>query len=91
MSEPETRSTELERPTPKADIYPADEKKGLSNNENAFDDVEIMSSKPAQPLETAEDIVTHVIQVDDDPTMNPWTVRMFVVGKCTIHVLRYAR
>ncbi|KAM0469059.1 hypothetical protein ACHAP7_010270 [Fusarium lateritium] len=80
MSEPETRNTELEGPTPKADIYPADEKKGLSNNENAFDDVEILSLKPVQPLETAEDIVTHVIQVDDDPTMNPWTVRMFIVG-----------
>ncbi|CAM1503347.1 Fc.00g081230.m01.CDS01 [Cosmosporella sp. VM-42] len=33
-----------------------------------------------RPLETAEDIVTHVIQVDDDPSMNPWTFRMFFVG-----------
>jgi hypothetical protein len=32
------------------------------------------------PLETAEDIVTHVIAVDDDPTLSPWTFRMFFVG-----------
>lgn len=33
------------------------------------------------PLETAEDIVTHVIAVDDDPTLSPWTFRMFFVGE----------
>jgi hypothetical protein len=32
-------------------------------------------------LETAEDIVTTVIHVDDDPTINPWTFRMFFIGK----------
>ncbi|EGO56086.1 hypothetical protein NEUTE1DRAFT_64387 [Neurospora tetrasperma FGSC 2508] len=32
------------------------------------------------PLETAEDIVTHVIAVDDDPSLSPWTFRMFFVG-----------
>lgn len=33
------------------------------------------------PLETAEDIVTHVIHVDDDQDMNPWTFRMFFLGE----------
>jgi hypothetical protein len=32
-------------------------------------------------LETAEDIVTTVIHVDDDPTINPWTFRMFFIGQ----------
>ena len=32
-------------------------------------------------LETAEDIVTTVIHVDDDPTINPWTFRMFFIGE----------
>ncbi|KAK5991876.1 Sexual differentiation process isp4-like protein [Cladobotryum mycophilum] len=32
------------------------------------------------PLETAEDIVTHVIHVDDDNTLSPWTFRMFFIG-----------
>jgi hypothetical protein len=35
-------------------------------------------------LETAEDIVTHVIDVDDDPTLNPWTFRMFFIGTAAI-------
>lgn len=32
-------------------------------------------------LDTAEDIVTTVIHVEDDPTLNPWTFRMFFIGK----------
>jgi hypothetical protein len=31
-------------------------------------------------LNTAEDIVTTVIHVEDDPTLNPWTFRMFFIG-----------
>ncbi|KAH7154454.1 OPT oligopeptide transporter protein-domain-containing protein [Fusarium sp. MPI-SDFR-AT-0072] len=75
------KETKPESPSSKADIYPADEKRGLPQDDKNVHDIEIMSSdKVKQPLETAEDIVTHVIQVDDDPTMNPWTIRMFVVG-----------
>jgi hypothetical protein len=36
-------------------------------------------------LETAEDIVTQVIHTDDDPTINPWTFRMFFIGKLSKH------
>lgn len=31
--------------------------------------------------ETAADLVTHVIHVEDDPTLNPWTFRMVFLGK----------
>lgn len=31
-------------------------------------------------LDTAADIVTQVIDLDDDPNMNPWTFRMFFLG-----------
>ncbi|RDW59135.1 hypothetical protein BP5796_12059 [Coleophoma crateriformis] len=31
-------------------------------------------------LDTAADIVTQVIDLDDDPSMNPWTFRMFFIG-----------
>lgn len=31
-------------------------------------------------LDTAADIVTQVIDLEDDPTMNPWTFRMFFLG-----------
>ena len=33
-----------------------------------------------KPLETAEDIVTTVIDLEDDPNLNPWTFRMFFIG-----------
>jgi hypothetical protein len=35
-------------------------------------------------LSTAADIVTTVIHVDDDPTLNPWTFRMFFIGQYPI-------
>lgn len=34
-------------------------------------------------ISTAEDITTHVLHVDDDPTLNPWTFRMFFLGTST--------
>ncbi|KAL6916710.1 hypothetical protein ACHAPO_011688 [Fusarium lateritium] len=56
------------------------DKKSFPHNEKDYADVEVLKPEPTRPLETAEDIVTNVIHVDDDPSMNPWTVRMFVVG-----------
>ena len=32
------------------------------------------------PAETAEDLVTEVIHAQDDPTLNPWTFRMWFLG-----------
>jgi hypothetical protein len=31
-------------------------------------------------LENERDIATHVITIHDDPTLNPWTVRAFIIG-----------
>jgi hypothetical protein len=31
-------------------------------------------------VETAEDLVTRVIDLEDDPTQNPWTFRVFFLG-----------
>ncbi|KAG9691583.1 OPT superfamily oligopeptide transporter, partial [Aureobasidium melanogenum] len=31
-------------------------------------------------VETAEDLVNQVLSVEDDPTLNPWTFRMFFLG-----------
>jgi hypothetical protein len=42
-------------------------------------------------LETAEDIVTTVIHVDDDPTINPWTFRMFFIGEFLNHTPKWKR
>jgi hypothetical protein len=46
-----------------------------------YDDAEALSKENAAPIATAEEIVTHVIHVDDDPTLNPWTFRMFFIGE----------
>lgn len=40
-------------------------------------------------LETAEDIVTAIIDVSDDPTLNPWTFRMFFIGLCNILIIHF--
>ena len=42
--------------------------------------------KASVAVETAEDLVTRVIDVEDDPTMNVWTFRMWFLGRS-----RYAR
>ena len=31
-------------------------------------------------LDTELDIATHIVSVRDDPTLNPWTLRAFIVG-----------
>ena len=36
---------------------------------------------------TAEDLVTNVISVEDDTTLNPWTFRTFFLGKSLVIVL----
>lgn len=33
-------------------------------------------------VENAEQLVTNVLSVDDDPTLNPWTFRMWFIGEC---------
>ena len=30
---------------------------------------------------TAKDLVTHILHVQDDPSLSPWTFRMFFLGK----------
>jgi len=57
-------------------------------NEKALDDradvetanavVDAISEKVV--LSTERDIATHIISVDDDPNLNPWTLRAFAIG-----------
>jgi hypothetical protein len=66
--------------------YPKGEKESLSEEASVkviplYDDPEALDEGSIGALESAEDIVTQVIHVDDDPTMNPWTFRMFFVGE----------
>ena len=38
-------------------------------------------AKVTAPVETAKDLVTQVIHVDDDPSLNPYTFRLFFLGR----------
>ena len=37
-------------------------------------------------VENAEQLVTSVLSVDDDPTLNPWTFRMWFLGKLNARI-----
>ena len=37
-------------------------------------------AKVTEPVETAKDLVTQVIHVDDDPSLSPYTFRVFFLG-----------
>lgn len=34
----------------------------------------------ADVLRTAKDVLTHIVHMDDDPTLSPWTFRAFFIG-----------
>lgn len=38
-------------------------------------------AKVTEPVETAKDLITQVLHVDDDPTLNPYTFRVFFLGE----------
>ena len=44
------------------------------------------SSRPSS-VESLDDIVTKVLHADDDPSLNPWTFRMWFIGECYIESL----
>lgn len=37
-----------------------------------------------EPVETAKDLITQVIHVEDDPSLSPWTFRMFFLGMSSL-------
>ncbi|KAF5120861.1 hypothetical protein E5D57_013197 [Metarhizium anisopliae] len=38
------------------------------------------NSRP-DSINSVDDLVTKVLHVDDDPSLNPWTFRMWFIGK----------
>ena len=65
---------------------PESEKALSTSGEKSFDqpgDIEtatIDADSEEAVLSNERDIATHVISVDDDPTLNPWTFRAFFIG-----------
>ncbi|KAF8150696.1 OPT oligopeptide transporter protein-domain-containing protein [Crassisporium funariophilum] len=58
-------------------LEPLDEKQILKEAEvESADD----SDSNFGVLQNERDVATHVISIHDDPTLNPWTVRAFVIG-----------
>ena len=45
-------------------------------SQSASDD----ESEEAEVIHDARELVTHVISVEDDPSLNPWTFRSFFIG-----------
>ncbi len=55
----------------------------VTDEKRDYKDVESISdgaSSTASVLRNERDIVTHVISSEDDPSMNPWTIRAFLIG-----------
>ncbi|KAJ5832835.1 peptide transporter MTD1 [Penicillium riverlandense] len=46
----------------------------------SYDDIEHNDEKDHIHADTAEELVTNVLHVDDDPSLNPWTVRTVFLG-----------
>ena len=55
-----------------------------SDDKEAFKQVEVDSAHDTDSefgvLSSERDIATHIVSVHDDPTLNPWTIRAFVIG-----------
>ena len=55
-----------------------------SDEKDAFKQAEVDSAHDSDSdfavLSTERDIATHIVSVHDDPTLNPWTIRAFVIG-----------
>ena len=61
-------------PNDEKQLSPLDEK-DIVNIESAHD-----NDSNFGILDSERDIATHIISVHDDPTLNPWTLRAFIVG-----------
>ncbi|TFK74138.1 OPT superfamily oligopeptide transporter [Pluteus cervinus] len=61
------------------------ERISLADEKRDYKDVESISgsdeaSSAASVLRNERDIVSHVISSEDDPSLNPWTIRAFLIG-----------
>ena len=67
-----------------SDKTPSDYEKQIpSLHKDAFNQADVDSAHDTDDfavLDTERDIATHIVSVHDDPTLNPWTIRAFVIG-----------
>jgi hypothetical protein len=55
-----------------------DEKRGDANS--ATDSEIPLDDKRKKRIRNPRDLVTEVLSLEDDPTLNPWTFRMWFIG-----------
>lgn len=70
---------------PGSSPYRGDETPSVSDEKSYHEkqDVETATTEAESTvavLQDERDIATHVISVSDDPSLNPWTFRAFIIG-----------
>ena len=70
----ETSSNDFDKKTPSPEItYMGEEPYFHATKEDHFGEAAVLTD--------AKDVLTHVLHVDDDPTLSPWTFRAFFLGE----------
>ena len=64
---------------------PSDHEKQIhSDDKDVFKQAKVDSAHDSDSdfavLSSERDIATHIVSLHDDPTLNPWTIRAFVIG-----------
>ena len=52
----------------------------VKTSEYASSDEEKQGDHTTKPPTTARDLVTEILTIEDDPSLNPWTFRMWFIG-----------
>jgi hypothetical protein len=72
MSLPDVKTPDHEKQTPSFHTDDKDPFKQVDSVHDSDSDIAVLS--------TERDIATHIVSIHDDPTLNPWTIRAFVIG-----------
>ena len=73
---------ETEKESGKPEVFAGDVKEAESHEAHLprYDGEEVPDVAHGAVVTTARDLVTTVLRVEDDPSLNPWTFRMFFLG-----------
>jgi hypothetical protein len=67
------------------DLYTKPEITYVADESPLFDASKEDHFGEATVLNNAKDVLTHVLHVDDDPSLSPWTFRAFFLGMSHLH------
>ncbi|KAF1992314.1 OPT superfamily oligopeptide transporter [Aulographum hederae CBS 113979] len=75
-----SRTSTQETPLPEYEAKQRDSGDGITTVDVRENDLEVNSSESKEVVANMEDIALKALHVDDDPTLDPWTFRMFFLG-----------